>query len=150
MADKYNFVLDDGTKEYVFTNKFGQEIGKMHFRGGDISILERYNTLLNDFDQIVAPLSSISLKDDGTSSVEEDWKVIKSVEKAFIDRINAIFDSQDAENLFVNRNAFSTINGAFYIEKVIEALGNVVAQEMNEEQNKSKKRLEKYTKGLEK
>lgn len=150
MAEKYTFTLDDGAKEYSFVNKFGEEIGKMHFRGGDISILDRYNALLNDFDKIVAPLADVSLKDDGTSSFDEDWKKIKEVEKALIERINAIFDSRDAQNLFANRNAFSTINGAFYVEKVIEALGNVVAQEMSEENDKAKKRLEKYTKDVNK
>ena len=150
MADKYNFSIDDGTKEYTFTNKFGQVIGVMHFRGGDISILDRYNSLLTDFDSIIAPLSTVSMKDDGTSSIDEDWATIKSVEKAIIGRINAIFDSTDAENLFATRNAFSTINGEFYVAKVIEALGNVVAQEMSEEQAKVKKRLDKYTKDIKK
>ena len=150
MADKYMFQIDDGTKCYQFTNKFGEPIGTMHFRGGDISIYERYNALLDDFDTLVAPLSQLTLKDDGTSNNDEDWAKIKQVESNFIERINAIFDSRDADNLFKNRNAFSTINGTFYVEKVLEALGNVVAQEMAEEQNKSKKRLEKYTKGIEK
>ena len=149
MADKYTFQIDDGTKRYEFTNKFGEPIGVMHFRGGDISIIERYNSLLTDFDKIVAPLSEVTLKDDGTSSFEADWEKVKGVEKEIIDRINAIFDSKDAQNIFKNRNAFSTINGSFYVEKVIEALGNVVAQEMSEEQDKAKKRLDKYTKGLE-
>ena len=151
MADKYTFTLDDGSKEYSFVNKFGEEIGKMHFRGGDISILDRYNSLLDDFDKIIEPLSKLSeMKDDGTSSIDTDWEIIKGVEKEIIERINRIFDSHDAQNLFVNRNAFSTINGEFYVTKVIEALGNVVAQEMSEEQAKANKRIEKYTKGVKK
>ena len=150
MADKYTFQIDDGSKCYQFTNKFGEPIGEMHFRGGDISIMDRYNSLLSDFDKIIAPLSEVKLKDDGTSSFEDDWAKIKDVEKAIIERINAIFDSRDAENLFTNRNAFSTINGVFYVEKVIEALGNVVAQEMSEENEKAKKRLAKYTKDMDK
>lgn len=148
MAEKNMFVIDDGTKEFTFTNRYGDEIGKMHFRGGDISILDRYNMLLTDFDKIVAPLSEITMKDDGTSSVDSDWSIIKKVEADLIERINAIFDSRDAQNLFTNRNAFSTINGEFYVEKVIEALGNVVAQEMTEENNKARKRLDKYTKDI--
>ena len=153
MADinkKYTFEIDDGTKPYFFTNKFGEPIGEIHFRGGDISILDRYNELLADFDKIVEPLGDVRLKDDGTSSFDEDWAVIKSVEAKLIERINAVFDSRDASNLFKNRNAFSTINGEFYVEKVVQALGNVVAQEIAEETEKSKKRLSKYTKDVEK
>ena len=151
MADKkYTFEIDDGTKCYSFYNRFKQPIGEMHFRGGDIGIIDRYNSLLNDFDKIVEPLRNVKLQDDGTSSFDDDWAIIKEVEKELIGRINAIFDSEDAENLFKTRNAFSTINGEFYVEKVITALGNVVAQEMEEESNKAKKRFGKYTKDVEK
>ena len=150
MAEKYMFTIDDGTKEYVFTNRYGQEIGKMHFRGGDLSILDRYNDLVKDFDSIVEPLKGVRLKDDGTSSFDEDWKVVKGVEKELISRINVLFDSDDAENLFTNRNAFSTVNGEFYAEKVIDALHNVVLQEMEEEGKKREKRIDKYAKDLNK
>ena len=148
--NKNTFIIEDGTREYHFENKFGETIGEIHFRGGDISILDRYNELLADFDKIVEPLGNVKLKDDGTSSFEADWAVIKSVEAKLIERINAVFDSRDASNLFKNRNAFSTINGEFYVEKVVQALGNVVAQEIAEETEKSKKRLSKYTKDVEK
>jgi len=148
--DKNVFVIDDGTKEISINNKFGEEICKIHIRGGDIGILGRYNELLTDFDKLVEPLSTVTLKDDGTSSFEEDWAIVKKVESELIDRINKVFDTKDAGNLFTTRNAFSTINGEFYVEKVIEMLGNIVAQEMQTESQKSQKRLSKYTKDVEK
>ena len=145
---KNTFVIDDGTKLIRVENKFGEEICKIHIRGGDIGILDRYNELLQDFDKLVEPLSKVTLKDDGTSSFEDEWNTVKAVENELIQRINKMFDTKDAGNLFATRNAFSTINGEFYAEKVIEMLGNVVAQELAEESDKTKKRLEKYTKDI--
>ena len=150
MANNNVFVIDDGTKEISVTNKFGEEICKIHIRGGDISILERYNDLMNDFNDLVAPLSDISLKNDGTSDFDKDWQIVKSVEAQFIERINTLFDMKDAGNLFKNRNAFSTVGGVFYIERVLTMLGEIVSKEIEEEGRKSQKRIEKYVKDVEK
>ena len=144
------FTIDDGTQSYTFTNQYGQEIGTIHIRGGDIGILDRYELLLKDFDKIVEPLSSIQMKIDGTSSFDEDWKTIKSVEQELINRINAVFDMQDGANLFTNRNAFSTINGHFYAENVIKALGELVSQEIEKETEITTERIDKYTKDVQK
>ena len=138
------FVLDDGTKEITFNNQFGEEICKIHIRSGDISIIDRYQALMHDFDGIVAPLSGVKLRNDGTSSFEDEWKVIKEVEQKIIERINAVFDTRDAGNLFAQRNAFSTINGEFYVEKVLTALGNVVSEEIKHESELAQARIGKY------
>ena len=148
MANNNIFVLDDGTKEITVENKFHEEICKIHIRGGDISILDRYNDLVKDFDKMVAPLAEIKLKNDGTTSMDDDWKIVKSVEKQFIDRINTLFDMKDAGNLFKTRNAFSTIGGVFYVEHVLKMLGEIVGQEIEEESKKSQKRIAKYTKDV--
>lgn len=145
---KSMFVLDDGTKEVSFCNQYGQEIGKIHIRSGDISILDRYDELLKDFEKLTAPLKEVELRNDGTSSFDKDWEIIKGVEQEFIKRINAVFDMEDGANLFKNRNAFSTINGHFYIENVIMALGEVVSQEIAHESELAQKRVEKYTKDI--
>ena len=144
------FVIEDGTKCISFNNQYGQEIGKIHIRSGDISILDRYDDLLKDFEKIVEPLQHVELKNDGTSSFDKDWEIIKGVEKELINRINAVFDMEDGANLFTNRNAFSTINGHFYVENVIKALGDVVSQEIAHESEITQKRISKYTKDISK
>ena len=142
------FVLDDGTQELIITNNYGQEICKLHIRTGDIGIIDRYNDFLKDFDKIIEPISSVHLKTDGTSSFEDEWAIIKSIEKELIDRLNKIFDTEEVGLLFETRNAFSTIGGVFYVEKVIEMLGNIVANAISAEAEKTQKRVEKYTKDI--
>lgn len=151
MADNKNtFILDDGTKEITINNQFGQEIAKVHIRTGDIGIYDRYNKFIDKFDEIIKPLATISLKSDGTASFDDDWGVIKNVESELIGNLNSIFDSKDIGNLFENRNAFSTIGGVFYIENVINMLGELVSQEMTSEVQKAQKRVSKYTKDISK
>lgn len=148
MANNRIFVVDDGTVELTITNNFKQEICKIHIRPADLSIIDRFNELTEGFADIVEPLKDLHLNNDGTTEVDSEWAKVKEIEKNLIDRLNSVFDSKDIGNLFAKRNAFSTVGGEFYIEKVIEMLGNVVNQEMEAESNKMQKRLEKYTKDL--
>lgn len=145
------FILDDGTREVTFNNNYGEEICKIRIRSGDLSVLDRYNKLTDDFDEIIKPLESVKdLKTDGTSEFEQEWKIIKEVENEFIRRINEVFDMKDGGKFFENRHAFSTINGVFYVEKVIEALGNLVAEEIKHENELTQERIKKYTGDIEK
>ena len=142
------FVLDDGTKEITIENPFHEEICKIHIRPGDLSIIDRYNELTDRFGDIVAPLANVDLKNDGTSETVEGWDTVKKVENDLIERLNRVFDSRDIGNIFKNRNAFSTVGGEFYVERVISMLGDVVQSEMAEENKKVQKRLNKYTNDL--
>lgn len=148
MANNNIFTLDDGTEELTINNAYGQEIAKIHVRTSDIGIVDRYNELLKDFDKIIEPLGDVSMKSDGTSSFDDDWAKIKDVESELIDKLNAVFDSNDIDKLFETRNAFSTIGGVFYIEKVIEMLGGVVSEAIANETKKTQARVEKYTKDI--
>ena len=149
-ANKNVFVLDDGTREIIVNNKYGEEICKLHIRSGDLSIMDRYKELMDDYEDIIAPLSALSVDDEGNGNTDSDWEVLKGVEKKLIDKIDYVFGMKDASKLFASRNAFSSIGGAFYIEKVLEMLGNIVSQSIDEEGEKTRKRLEKYTSDLKK
>ena len=152
MSDKRNniFTLDDGTKEIIVQNNFGDEICKLHIRSGDLSIMDRYKELMAEYEEIIKPLSTIHVEDDGSSDIDSEWEVIKGVEAKLIEKIDYVFGMKDAKKLFASRNAFSGIGGSFYIEKVLEMLGKVVAQSIDEEGEQTRKRLEKYTKDIEK
>ena len=153
--ERKTYVLDDGTREIPIENIYGEPICSIRIRSGDFSILDRFNELTDDFDKIIEPLKNIQLTMDGESSnngidsFQEEWKAIKNVEKEIIDRINELFDTKDAGNLFKNRNAFSTIDGEWYVFKVISMLGEIVKDEMKIESEKTRKRIDKYTKDIE-
>ena len=148
MANQYEYVFDDGTREIVLRNKFERIICKVHFRPADFSILDRLNLLKTDFKEIVKPLKQININANGEAAFQKDWAIMKGVEAALIDRLNALFDMDDCGEIFKNRLAFSSVNGKFYAELVIEALGNIVIDAVNEEMEKSKARTDEYLKDL--
>lgn len=137
-------MLDDGTKEIVLVNTFGKEICRLHIRTADVSIYERYQALMGDFDSIVKPLSDLSINRDGTASVDHDFTVLKMVEDNLKQKINELFDMDEADLLFATRNPFSSVGGKFFAENVLTALGGVIAKAIDEEAKLSEQRVQKH------
>ena len=137
-------VIDDGTKEIPIINKFGKLVCKVYFRPADLSIVDRYNALIKDFDKIVKPLENLSINNDGTASLEKDWDVLKKVELDLKQKFDELFDMEEADEIFAKRNPFSSIRGHFFAEIVLNALGDVISQAIDEEARLSKQRTDKY------
>ena len=106
--------------------------------------MDRLNALMDDFSGIVEPLKNCDINADGTAKFEAQWAAIKQVESALIDRINAVFDMDEAADIFAKRNAFSSVNGVFFVESVIMALGDVVKEAIEKESRESAERMSKY------
>lgn len=139
------FTLDDGTKEITLVNPFGQVICKLHIRTSDISIFNRFNALVQDFQSITQPLKELSLNANGTSSLDEDMAKLKVIEDVIIQKIDALLDTNgEAATIFAQRNPFSSVGGQFFVEKVLEVLGGVIAQGVEEEAKKASKRMAPY------
>ena len=102
------------------------------------------------FKSSLTPASEeISLNSDGTVEFEKDWAKVKRVESLLIQKINALFDMDDATELFATRNPFSSVGGKFFIENVLEVLGRVVGQAVEEEAKLAHARTEKYLNDIE-
>ena len=141
-------VIDDGTREIPVLNKFGKLICNIYIRPADISILDRYQQLTNDFKEIVEPLKNVGINNDGTVRFEHEWKIMKQVEGELKKRINALFDMEEADQIFATRNPFSSVRGKFFCETVIEAIGSIIADAVEEEMQLSKERTDKYLKDI--
>lgn len=137
-------VIDDGTREIPLVNKFGKLICKIYIRPADLSILDRYKSLAADFGSIVEPLKDLHINTDGTVTFDEEWQVMKSVEAELKQRINALFDMEEADAIFEKRNPFSSVGGKFFCESVIEVIGNLITDAVEEEMKLSKQRTDKY------
>lgn len=142
-------VVDDGTREIPIMNKFGKQICTIHFRPADYSIIDRYNAMLADFDTMIEPLKSLSLNNDGTAAFDKDWQVLKQVESNLKERINDLFDMDDADAIFAKRNPFSSIGGKFYCLHILDALQSVIAAAVEEETKLSQQRMSKYLSDIE-
>ena len=136
--------VDDGTREIPIENKFGKLICNIYIRPSDISILDRYEDVIKTLPEIVKPLEELSIKNDGTANVEDDWAVLKQVEKDLYGQLNYLFDMEEAEEIFAKRNPFSSVGGRFFCEIVIEAIGNIIESAVESEVKATQKRTEKY------
>ena len=139
-------VVNDGTREIPLVNKFGKLICNVYLRPSDFSILDRYEALMSDFADIVKPLEGLDIKNDGTAAFDEGWAALKQVEGELKRRINALFDMEEADDIFAKRNPFSSVGGEFFCTRVLYALGAVIEQAVKEEADLSRQRMAKYLK----
>lgn len=137
-------VVDDGTRAIPIENKFGKPICTIYVRPGDFSIIDRYNDVIRALPDIVEPLKQLSIENDGTAKLDDEWKVIKQVEVELYKQINYLFDMEEAEKIFEKRNPFSSVNGVFFCETIISLIGDIISENVVKEAEKVQIRTEKY------
>ena len=142
------FIIDDGTREINLTNQFNEPIATIRVRTSDISIYDRYQDLMSDFPNIVSPLANINIDADGSTENGDDWKILKDVEANLIARLNALFDTKDIGRIFKKRNAFSAIGGHFFVENVMNTLGQIITEAIEEEARLTQARTGEYLKDI--
>lgn len=142
-------VIDDGSVRVPIKNGYGDEIGVFHFHPGDIGIIERYNKVAAKFDDITAPLENVNINSDGTADEnnEAEWEAVKEAEKKLYDACNYLFGGNFAEAFFGKMHPFSPVNGYFYCENALEAVGKYISRQFDREVDKVSKRVNKYTHG---
>jgi len=139
------FAIDDGTREVTLVNTYGKVICRIHFRTGELAIMDRFNELTADLPKIVEPLERVDMNADGSAvDNNEGWAVLKQVEGTIKQRINTLLDTDEADKIFATRNPFSSIGGVFFVEHVLNALGEAITAQIKEEAALSQARIAKY------
>ena len=137
-------IIDDGTRAYEICNKFGKVICVLHFRPSDISIAERYREMRDNFGDIVKPLAALDINADGTAADDAAMDALHAADVALRDTLARLLDSDDAAEIFRERNPFSSVGGRFFCEIVLDAIGGIVDEVMTEEAEAARKRTAKY------
>ena len=107
--------------------------------------MDRFNELTADLPKIVEPLERGDMNADGRAvDNDEGWAVVKQVEGAIKQRINALLDTDEADKIFETRSPFSSIGGVFFVEHVLNALGEAITAQIKEEAALSQARIAKY------
>lgn len=139
-------VVDDGSVTEYIRNKRGEVIGEFTFYPHDIGIIDRYNKAVADFDKITEPLEQVNIGPDGTAEGDE-LEALREAEKRLYDACNYIFGGNMSEAFFGKLHPFSPVNGRFYCENALEALGQYISRRFDREVDKVNKRVTKYTQG---
>lgn len=157
MADNNNIknqnfneiVVDDGSVEVPIRNKQGDQIGVFYFQPTDIGIIDRYNNLVNALDSIVEPLETVNINPDGTADEknEAEAAALHEAEQRLYNACNALFNGNFAEAFFGKMHPFSPVNGRFYCENALDAVGKFISRQFDREVQKVNARVAKYTHG---
>lgn len=141
--------VDDGGVRVPIENKLGEEIGVFYFRPTDMGMIDRYNEMVEEFDNITAPLEGVNIKSDGTVDKNNDvaMNAMKEAKLRLYAACDKLFGGNMSEAFFGKMHPFSPVNGRFYCENALEALGNLISQQFERETKKLKPRIEKYTHG---
>ncbi len=145
----FGIVVDDGSVKESIRNKYGEEIGVFYFRPTDVGIIDRYNRLASVFDEIVAPLESVDIAPDGTpnGADEKQREAFAEAEKRLYAACDELFGGNYSEAFFGKMKPFSPVNGRFYCEHTLDAVGGYISKAFDREVKKINSRVEKYTHG---
>ena len=142
-------VVDDGSVRESILNKHGEEIGVFYFRPTDVGMIDRYNKMAADFDKITAPLENVNINPDGSvdEKNEAETAAMSEAVKRLYDACNYRFDGNFSEAFFGKMHPFSPVNGRFYCENALDAVGKYISRQFDREVAKVNNRVSRYTHG---
>jgi len=142
-------VVDDGSVRVPIQNKQGDEIGVFFFRPTDVGMIDRFNNMVEEFDNITAPLENVNIKPDGTVDENNaaEFAAMKEAEENLYAACDKLFGGNMSEAFFGKMHPFSPINGRFYCENALEAVGAYISRQFARETKKVNSRVMRYTHG---
>lgn len=142
-------VVDDGSVKETIRNKFGEEVGVFYFRPTDVGMVDRYNEIAEKFDKITEPLEQANINPDGTADGDDDvsMEAMREAENRLYEACDYLLGGNFSEAFFGKMKPFSPVNGRFYCEIAIEAVGQYISQQFDRETQKVNARVLKYTQG---
>lgn len=122
-------VVDDGTEEIEVLNKKGATLGKFVFRPADLGIVDRWNTMADTFDTVVAPLEKLG----DNATPDEGLAALAEAKKLLCDALDKVFDGNVSEAFFGSVDPFALVSGKFYCENVMDAVASYMSARFSEE-----------------
>lgn len=142
-------VVDEGSIKVPVCNKHGDEIGVFYFQPTDIGMVDRYNKTVAEFDKITEPLENVNIKGDGTVDKDDEsgFEAMREAERRLYEACDYLFGGNMSEAFFGKVHPFSPVNGRFYCENALEAVGKFISRQFERETAKVNSRVKKYTQG---
>ena len=148
--DNNTFItVDDGSVKVPIRNKYNDEIGVFYFRPTDMGIIDRFNSMVDDFDNITDPLRDVNINPDGTvdETNEEETAAMREATERLYTACDKLFGGNMSEAFFGKMHPFSPINGKFYCENALGTVGAFISKQFKRETKKINSRVAQYTHG---
>lgn len=140
-------VVDDGSIEVPIKNTLGEMVGSFRFRPTDFNIVKRYNEVADKFGDVIQPLIDADIDANGEGADEESMKLLDEAEAKLFELVDYMFDGNMAEAFFGKMHAFAPVDGKFYCENALTAVGQFISNKFDSEIKKISTRVDKYTHG---
>lgn len=128
-----DIIIDDGTKVYNIKNKQGKYLGKFEFRPADTNIVNRYEEVVNFFNNLSIP------------EAENNEGAMKKVENEVVDQMSYLIGGDAGQAFFSIMGAFSILaSGELFFENVLGAIARVIEMEFSVRTKKLQRRMNKY------
>lgn len=131
--------VNDGFKTYDIVNQDDKLLGQFSFNPSDTNIIHRHAEVVEALEKLEL---DISAKADEKSLNE----VFKEVEAVVYEKINYLLDANVADTFFSIMGPFSPLaSGQFFIETVLNAIGQAISAETGERVKKINSKIQKHT-----
>ncbi len=130
--------LEEGYKEF---NINGDQNRVIKFNPTDFAIIERAQKARKEITE-----ASKTLKDDENGDIEKTAELIEKAGNIIREKIDYIFNYPVSDIVFELQSPLAINGGATLAERFIEGAMPIIQKEIEEEQKKSKSKIEKYTK----
>lgn len=126
---RYSLEVDTGLVDIDLKDKNGNILGSFEFSPTDSDIMNRYQNVVKAFNDIEAPAVLL----DGTASDEEKDNFYNSFSQTIKEQIDYLLAHKVSDRIFAVCGPLTLLdNGDFYYEHVIEGIGNLIGNIMDE------------------
>lgn len=132
--------INAGFKTYDLVNEKDELLGQISFNPSDTNITQRYK-------KVVEELEKMDISEKPSNEAEDLIESIRKVDEIIYEKINYLTNADIAETLFSIMGPFSLMpTGQYFVEYIMEVIGNIITQETGARVKKMNKRIQKYTK----
>lgn len=128
-------VIDSGLVTYDIKDKDGRSFGNFSFNPSDLGIVKRHEEVIEAFSKLEIP----EMSDDFAKEISE-------VDKFIGEKIDYLLGAEVSKTFFEIMSPLSPLaSGQFFVESVIDAIGQAIQNETGERVKKVAGRIKKHT-----
>lgn len=129
-------VIDSGLVTYDIKDKDGRSFGSFSFNPSDLGIIKRHEEVIKSFESIEIP-----------EMAEDDYaEQLREIDDLIGKKIDYLLGAEVSETFFNIMSPLSPLaSGQFFVESVIDAIGQAIQNETGERVKKVTGRIKKHT-----